>query len=242
VSAPIRRSLLALLFCFALVSTARAEAVDLELVLAVDASDSIDSREYTLQMRGYAEAFLDPVVQKAITSGPHRAIAVTLMRWAGPGSTQVVVDWMKIDGLASAQLFGERLQRGSRTVLSGGTSISDALDRAVAAFENNGFEGERRVIDVSGDGINNQGREVTAARDDAVKAGVTINALAIKEDAFLPFRGSRTLEDYFVRFVAGGAGSFVVVADGFADVSRALIAKLAREISTAPAPLNVAHR
>jgi hypothetical protein len=219
---------------------ARAEVVDLELVLAVDASDSIDNREYTLQMRGYAEAFLDPVVQKAITSGPNRAIAVCLLRWAGPGSTQVVVSWMKIDGLEAAGRFGERIRNASRTVLSGGTSISDALDRAVTAFDDNAFDGTRRVIDISGDGINNQGRDVARARDDAVRAGITINALAISGEAFLPLSGVTSLDQYFTRFVAGGPGSFVVVADGFDDFGRALVAKLAREISQRPDSLVVA--
>lgn len=214
------------------VSPVRAQQVDLELVLAVDVSGSIDFEEARLQRQGYMAAFLDPVVLGAIASGPLGRIAVTYVEWAGVFSRSHTVDWMVIDGPPSAERFVAALEDAS---LHRGryTSISGAIEFALPMFEDNAFESKRRVIDISGDGPNNSGRLVDEARDIAGLAGVTVNGLAIINDRPNPFGipPMKDLDIYFEHCVIAGPGAFVVVAEGFSDFGNAIRRKLILEIA-----------
>ena len=140
--------------------------VDLELVLAVDASRSIDGYEYRLQREGYARALRDPAVIRAITSGEYRRIALVYVEWAASGQQAVLVDWAIIDGKAAAEKFAVALLAAPRRFYDA-TSVSGAIDFSAKLFGAKGVRGTRRVIDVSGDGPNNRGRRSSEARDDA---------------------------------------------------------------------------
>ena len=221
-----------LVVLLALAPRAEAQAVDLELVLAVDVSGSIDFEEARLQRQGYMAAFLDPVVLSAIISGPLGRIAVTYVEWSGAFSRAMTVDWMIIDGPAAAETFVAALEDAP---LHRGrfTSISGAIEFALPMFDQNAFVGNRRVIDISGDGPNNNGTLVDQARDVAAMAGVTVNGLPIINDRLNPF-GLPQLKDldiYFEHCVIAGPGAFVVVAEGFEDFGSAIRRKLILEIA-----------
>jgi hypothetical protein len=211
--------------------------VDLELVLAVDVSGSVDPEEAMLQRQGYIDAIAHPQIVEAITGGPMGRIAVAYVEWAGEVHQQVVVGWRLIDGARSAEAFSDLL---AETPVSIGryTSISGAIDFSVPLFEANGYEGIRRVVDVSGDGVNNRGRPVSDARDAAVASGVTINGLPIINDRPNPFGTftPRDLDRYYEAEVIGGPGAFVLKAESFQSFGEAILAKLLREIAAAPAP------
>jgi hypothetical protein len=202
--------------------------VDLQLVLAVDASGSVDAHRFELQRRGYAEAFANPRILQAIRSGPLQAIAVTMFQWTGPTLQVRVLDWRVIADEASASAVAGTIAAMPRKLFGGGTSISAAIDYAVPLFAAGGFAGERRVIDVSGDGANNSGRAPGPARDAAVAAGIVINGLPIL--ALEP-----DLDAYYRDNVIGGPGAFVVVADSFERFGDAILEKLIDEIAAAPA-------
>lgn len=214
----------ALVLYVAVARVAAAEPVDIELVLSVDSSGSIDNGEFALQREGYARALTHPEVVAAIQRGPHRAIAVTFIEWSGPEIRTQVVGWTRVSGPADAEAVAATLRRAPRTIFGGGTSLAGAILSGAAAFEQNGFEGVRRVIDVSGDGPNNRGTSVTAARDAATARGITINGLPILED-------DEGLADYYRDFVIGGPGAFVQPAQGFADFERAVRRKLLQELN-----------
>jgi hypothetical protein len=223
--------LAAALFLHIAAGGAAAEPVDIELVLSVDSSGSIDNGEFALQREGYAQALTHPEVVDAIRRGPHRAIAVTFIEWSGPDIRTQVVGWTRVAGPADAQAVAAILRSAPRTIFGGGTSLAGAILSGAAAFEENGFEGVRRVIDISGDGPNNRGPSVTAARDTAIARGITINGLPILED-------DEGLALYFRDFVIGGPGAFVQPAQGFADFERAVRRKLLQELNLSgePAP------
>ncbi len=216
-------------------------SVDLELVLAIDTSGSVDEEEGRLQRKGYIEAFTAPEVIAAIRSGRHKRIAVTYYEWAGQTFQNIVVPWTLIDGKASAAAFALELQIQPVGV-GPYTSISDAITSAMPLFVNNGFEAPRQVIDISGDGPNNSGRLVTPARAEALKAGLTINGLPIMNDR--PSRyGNPPMPDldlYYKKCVIGGPRSFIVVAEDFRSFARAIRKKLVLEISGAPPKLFLA--
>jgi hypothetical protein len=212
---------------------ARAAEVDLQLVLAVDVSRSIDAREYELQQRGYAEAFAHPAVLAAIRSGRHGAIAVTLVEWSGAEHQQVQIPWLLISDEASAQDFLERVM-ATRRAFRGWTSISAAIDFAVQLFAACPYPAERRVIDVSGDGPNNGGRDVHRARDDALALGVVINGLVIMNDVPPPGRNEASLDEIFRGQVIGGPGAFLIAVEDFESFAHALRNKLIREIAGLP--------
>lgn len=214
---------LGLVILTALCPAARAEPVDVELVLAVDSSGSIDMGEFALQRQGYAEALVHPKILQAIREGPYRAIAVTFVEWSGPEITNTVLGWTRISSAADARAVSDQLLATPRTIFGGGTAVGAAIDNARTLFDGNGFEGTRRVIDVSGDGWNNRGTEPEEARDRAVGAGITINGLAITAPGF-------GLDNYFRANVIGGPGAFVVPAKGFSDFARAILRKLIREL------------
>ncbi len=213
----------------------RAEKVDIELVLAIDVSGSVDPVEARLQRQGYVRALTDPAIVKAMTSGPNRKVAVTYVEWAGSHYQIIVVDWTIIANAKDATLFVSRLQESPPT-RERWTSISGAIDFAMSRFKVNPHKGDRRVIDISGDGINNSGGPLEDARADAIKAGVTINGLPIVNDRPNPWGGppTRDLDKYYARNVIGGMGSFIVVAKGFEAFGQAIRHKLLMELSGTP--------
>jgi hypothetical protein len=217
-----------------------AEPVDLLLVLAADVSRSVTEPKFKLQREGAAAAITHPEVVRAITSGPNRRIAICFLEWATAGQQNVVVDWTVIADAESARSFGGKLVELPRS-FSGSTAISHAIDFAVIQLERAPFKAERRVIDVSGDGTNNSGRPVTAARDDALAKGITINGLVILTPLSESFRPEHTnpqggLEKYFQDNVIGGFGAFTVVAESHESFGRALTKKLIAEIAGLPQP------
>lgn len=240
-----RSAFSAVLLVAAFSAVAAAELpVDLELVLAVDVSGSVDDIEANQQRQGYIEAFRDPLVHRAIEQGAHRRIAVTYIEWAGAGWQQVVVPWTLLDGPEACARMADML---AEAPIGRGrwTSISGAIDFAARLFDDNGFDGDRKVIDISGDGTNNNGRPVEDARWEALEKGIVINGLPILNDRPQPF-GMPTprqlaLDDYYERWVIGGPGSFMVVANDFDDFRRAVLAKLVREIAGTDRPRRVAR-
>jgi hypothetical protein len=214
-----------LMIAFAWVATAAAQgAVDLQLVLAVDASGSVDQVRFELQKRGYVAAFRHARVLHAIRSGPHQAIAVAMTQWTGPMLQAEVVDWRRVGDERSAAGLAEAIAQAPRQLFSGGTSISGAIDHAATLFPKSPFRGSRRVIDVSGDGSNNRGRSVTSARDEAVASGIAINGLPIL--ALEP-----GLDRYYYDNVIGGPGAFIVVAKDYDTFADAILKKLITEIA-----------
>jgi len=171
---------LALVVLLAPTSTGAAEAqVDLQLVLAVDASSSVNMPRFELQKQGYAAAFRNPRVLSAIRSGISQAIAVTMIQWTGPRLQIHVVPWMVVKDEASAEALAAAIETTPRKLFGGGTSISGAIDYSRLILTQSPFTPARRTIDVSGDGRNNIGRPARVARDEAVRDGITINGLPI---------------------------------------------------------------
>lgn len=219
-------------------AVAAAEAVDLALVLAADVSRSVDEDEFNLQRQGYANAFTRPEVLKAIQAGPHRGIAVTFVEWSGASEQQVVADWTVIRDGESGAVFASTILAASRS-FAGFTSISGAIDFAVKRLAASGVEPTRRVIDISGDGTNNAGRPATAARDDAVAQGITINGLAIinlhpNPGYFAHTQPPGGLPLYYRQTVIGGPASFLLVIEDFNSFGEAIVNKLVGEIAGTP--------
>jgi hypothetical protein len=220
------------------------EAVDLLLVLAADVSRSVDQPKFQLQRDGYAAAIADPRVLEAISGGVHRRIAICFVEWSGVGAQKLVIDWMMIDGRDAARKFADALAEAPRS-FADRTSISGGIEFSMVQLERAPFESKRRTIDVSGDGTNNSGREVTAARDEAVARGITINGLVILSDRPLAWNPEHTnpaggLPNYFRDNVVGGPGAFVIVAENFQSFGQALINKLIAEIAQQDAPASTA--
>jgi len=226
----------ALLMLSLLAAPAHAAApVDVALVLVADVSRSIDDSEFQLQKQGYAEAFANPAVLAAITGGTIGAISVAYVEFAGADEVYTVIGWTRVGDAASAKAFGDRLQAAPRSFW-GHTSISAGVDQAMQLLRDDGIEAQHKVIDVSGDGTNNAGRDAGAARDDAVAAGVTINGLAIINDhptswAFAHVQPPGGLGNWYRQNVTGGSGSFVEEVHDFHDFGEALTRKLISEIS-----------
>jgi hypothetical protein len=204
------------------------EPVDIELVLAVDVSISVDASELALQRQGLAGAFREPAVIEAIR-GNTQGVAVTIILWAGEGQQRTAVDWTKVTGAASAAALADTIDAALSpdAMLQGKTAIGDAMYFALRALETNGFDGIRRKIDVSGDGHANEGLRPERVRDHAVASGVTVNGLAIIND-------EPNLEEYYRAHVIGGANAFVMVAADYADFVEAIRRKLLQELSPAP--------
>ena len=198
--------------------------VDLALVLAVDASGSVDRHRFELQKQGYAAAFRNPRVLNAIRSGLNASITVTMFQWTGPRLQVHVVPWMIIKDEASAEAFAAAIDAAPRQLFGGGTSISGAIDYGRLLLAQVPAEPTRRIIDVSGDGANNIGRSVTAARDDAVRAGVGINGLPI-------LSVEPGLDLYYRDYVIGGPGAFMVPAENYETFADAILKKLITEIA-----------
>src|SRR6202163_3201670 len=223
------------------VPVARAEEdVDLLLVLAVDVSRSIDQMKFMLQRDGYAAAVSNREVLEAIKSGPHQKIALSFVEWSGFGAQKLVIDWTAIDGTNAARRFGDQIVEAPRS-FADRTSISGGVEFAAARLEHSPFRAPRHIVDVSGDGTNNAGREVGACRDDVVAEGIIINGLVILRDRQLLFNAEHTpppdgLEKYYRDNVIGGPGAFVMVAEDFNAFGKAIVKKLIAEIAAAPSP------
>jgi hypothetical protein len=219
--------------------TARAQDVDvdLELVLAVDVSRSMDAGEQRIQRDGYIAAIRNPEVVAAIKSGLIGRIAITYVEWAGPGSQQIIVPWQMIDGLDSAEAFSRRIEPG--LVLGRfGTSISSSITFSADLFDGNGFRANRRVIDISGDGPNNIGAPVVPARDAALARGLTINGLPLMLDrGGNDMFGVPNLDVYYRDCVVGGPGAFTMAVTDLDQFETAVRRKLVQEISALDRPV-----
>ncbi len=210
-------------------SIAHADAadVDLEIVLAVDASGSVSPTEFELQMGGIAAAFRDPSIQQAIVSGPRGKVAVALLIWSDAALRKYQSAWHVLAAPEDAGRFASVIE-GFRERSAGGTSIGDAVGHAIGMIDDNGITAQRRVIDVSGDGVETTpwfapAMELPEARALAISKNITINGLAIVND--IPF-----LDRWYQRHVATGPGSFVITAQDYDDFKRAIREKLWREL------------
>ena len=210
---------------------AQPEPVDVLLVLAVDVSRSIDEDEARLQREGYRNAVSDPRVVEVIRRGMIGAIGLAYVEWAGFEYQRLVLPWTRIATQRDADTWAYALAEAPRASLSW-TSISGAIDFSRRVLGEAPFEGTRRVIDLSGDGVNNSGRPAEVARDEAVAQGIVINGLPIINDR--PTFGRMPpipLDQYFEQNVIGGPGSFMVVAEDFDAFGTAVRRKLLREIA-----------
>jgi hypothetical protein len=202
--------------------------VDLQLVLAVDASGSVNQTRFDLQKGGYAAAFRNPRVIEAIAAGARHSIAVAMVQWTGPTLHVQIIDWTQVSDATSAQVLASAIEAAPRRLFGGGTSLSGAIDYAMTMLAASPFRGARRIIDVSGDGSNNAGRPAALARDEAVHAGVVINGLPITWI-------EPGLDLYYRDNVIGGPGAFVVAVDSYDNFADAILNKLVTEIAeTAP--------
>ncbi|MDS9470120.1 DUF1194 domain-containing protein [Paracoccus sp. MBLB3053] len=236
---PFHSSVASLLVLAGLTSPALAQTpagdmgVGVELVLAVDVSRSVDPDERAIQRQGYAAAFRSIQLQKAILYGDWKRIAVTYVEWAGAQSQRVAIPWTLIDSAAGAEAFATLIESGVSPPVSR-TSISGAIDFASDLFEGNGFAGTRRVIDISGDGPNNQGGSVTEARDAAVMRGITINGLPLMTDSEDGYGGWSSIPDldrYYVDCVIGGTGAFSISVTSWDQFAAAVRHKLVLEVA-----------
>lgn len=218
-------------------STRASQEVDVELVLALDVSRSVDAEEMEMQMQGYAAAFRDPRLAEGIAGGPLGAIAVTLFVWSDWNIQHTLVPWTRLDGPAACEGFARAIDGASReTYLY--TSISGAIDYAARQFGQR-YEGLRRVVDISGDGVNNSGRSLAAARQDALDRGIVLNGLAVLDRSPPPvpvLAGIPPVDEYYRDEVIGGPGAFLMVAEGFGAFAGAVRRKIIREIAARPAP------
>ncbi len=237
----VRTLLLPILAGFAAVpaATAAAEQVDLLLVLAADVSRSVDNAKFQLQREGYAAAISDPRVLDAVRSGRNGRIGLTFVEWSGVGSQRVLIDWTTIGDAESARGFGDRLLEAPRS-FADRTSISGAIEFAMGQLARTPYEPARRTIDISGDGTNNAGGDVTLARDRAIAQGVTNNGLVILSDTPLAWNPDHTnppggLQNYYRNNVIGGPGAFVLVAENFNSFGQAIVKKMIAEVAQAGA-------
>lgn len=229
------------------VSDARAETdVDLLLVLAVDISRSVDASKFKLQREGYAAALTHKRVVAAIQSMPTGRIAISYVEWSGAAAQAVVVDWTSIGTEAEARTFAEKMLAAPRLFMER-TAIGSAIDFSARQFERSPYKAPRKVIDVSGDGTSNVGREVTAARDEVVARGLTINGLAILSEVPLAFNPMHThppggLLKYYENNVIGGPGAFALAAENHDAFPRMILTKLVKEIALGPELTPAMHR
>jgi hypothetical protein len=206
-------------------------SVDIELVLAVDVSYSMDMDELAIQREGYAQAIVSKEFLQALKTGPNGKISVTYFEWAASSDQKIIIPWRVIDGPETAdavanEIMKTPIRRASRT------SISGAINFAMPLFDENPYRGLRRVIDISGDGPNNNGTPVTGARDAALEKGITINGLPImvKEPSYSTM-DIDNLDFYYEDCVIGGPGSFVVSIKDRDKFKEAIRTKLLLEVA-----------
>ena len=205
-------------------------AVNVELVIAVDVSYSMDMDELAIQREGYAQAIVSKDFLQALTAGPGSKVAVTYFEWSMSGDEKIIIPWRVIDGPESAdavaaEIMKTPVRRGSST------SISGAINLALQLFEENPYRGSRRVIDISGDGPNNDGAPVTSARDAALEKGIIINGLPImvKEPSY--WIDIENLDLYYEDCVIGGPGAFIMTIKDREKFQEAIRTKLVLEVA-----------
>lgn len=198
--------------------------VDLQLVLAVDTSGSINRERFELQRIGYAAAFRASEVLKAIKSGQTGAVAITMTQWTGPAQQAQVVPWTRLSNDEECAAFSRAIEDTPRRLFGGGTSISGAIDQARTLFPQCPYPTIRRTIDISGDGATNRGRPSYQARDEAVADGITINGLPI-------LALERDLDEHYREQVIGGPGAFMIVTETFENFGEAVRRKLIQELA-----------
>jgi hypothetical protein len=208
--------------------------VDVELVLAVDVSYSMDLDELAVQREGYAEAIVSKDFLQALKSGPHGKVAVTYFEWSSANDQKIIIPWRIVDGpetadSVAAEIMKTPIRRASRT------SISGAINFAMQMFAENPYKGLRRVIDISGDGPNNSGEPVTVAREAALAKGITINGLPVMVKAANPATDIEQLDLYYEDCVIGGPGSFMVAIKERARFKEAIRTKLIMEVADSAA-------
>nr|WP_244444507.1 DUF1194 domain-containing protein [Nitratireductor basaltis] len=205
--------------------------VDVELVLAVDVSLSMSPDELEIQRRGYAEALVHDDVLNAILGGLHGRIAIAYFEWAGMGTQRLVLPWTVIASHGDARKVAETLSVDP-PASARRTSISGALDFALTLFQETSFSGLRRVVDISGDGPNNQGLPVDEARDALTSRGITINGLPLMTNGGLTTRFDvRDLDTYYQDCVIGGPGAFVLPVNDWDQFAEAVRRKLVIELA-----------
>jgi Protein of unknown function (DUF1194) len=209
----------------------RASSVDVELVIAVDVSYSMDLDELAIQREGYAQAIVSREFLQAMKTGPHGKVALTYFEWSASGDQKIIIPWRVIDGPETADAVASEIlktpvRRGSRT------SISGAINFALPLFDDNPYRGLRRVIDISGDGPNNSGPPVLGAREAALAKGIIINGLPImvKEPSYSTM-DIDNLDWYYEDCVIGGPGSFVVTIKDREKFKEAIRTKLVLEVA-----------
>lgn len=234
------RSLAGLVLAFCLLAPVPSAAqdfdlpVDVELVLAVDVSGSMDFNEQRVQREGYVAALRHPDFLAAVRRGSFGRVAVTYVEWAGPSRHRTLLPWTAIADEADAAAVAGALAAASIGPMRG-TSISAMLDLGRTLFDDNGFEGTRRVIDISGDGPNNMGGRVDEARDRVLEDGITINGLQLMLRPSLRGSGAMPgLDDYFRACVIGGPGAFVLPVHEVAEMVEAIRRKLVLDIAGLP--------
>jgi hypothetical protein len=228
---------IAFLALLAYSSAPRAADADLQVILAADVSRSIDDAEFDLQRKGYAAALTDPRVLTAIHGRANGAVGVCFIEWSGEEDQQVVVDWTEIRDEEDAASVAAAILAAPRSFM-GRTSISAAIDFAMARFAAAKWQAARHIIDISGDGTNNSGRPITEARDKAIAGGATINGLAIVNDRPNLGYSAHTqppggLPLYYRQNVIGGPNAFLIVVEDFNSFADAMANKLAKEIDVA---------
>lgn len=217
------RALLALLAGISAAPAQEQKQAAIELLLALDSSASMNAEEFDLQIGGLAAAFRDPEVLAAINDLAPMGVAIGVTQWGGPGESRIVVPFTHIRSAREAKAFGYRVSLGSRTFYAASTAITEAINDGVALLDANEFAGQRRVIDISGDGRDNGGGNLAEARELALAAGITINGLAIESE-------EQGLAAYYRENVVTGADAFVVTAKDFSEFARAIREKLIREL------------
>ncbi|MEM7172591.1 MAG: DUF1194 domain-containing protein [Pseudomonadota bacterium] len=206
---------------------AAATEVFVELVLAVDCSSSVNEEEFELQMLGLSQAFAHPDIHAAFEQAGEKGIAVALLQWSGEADQIRSIEWHHVFDAVTVQNFANILLDTPRQAVGGATALGDAILESATWIHGNDFLGERQVIDVSGDGQNNQGEPAKSARDQALKSGVTFNGLAILNE-------DQRLGEYYVENVVAGPGSFLITAGDFEDFARAIRKKIFFEITGPP--------
>ncbi len=207
--------------------------VDLALALAIDISGSIDPEEARLQREGYVMAFRDPAITRAILGSPNGRIAVAYFEWSDSWMQKLLIDWTLLDSEGSIAAFADKLSN-SPISIARRTSISGAIHYALGLFGRLAYDPDHKVLDISGDGSNNDGMLVTDARTEALKQRIAINGLPIVNDRPNPFGfpAEADLDQYYLHCVTGGPRSFVEVARNFDDFPRAVRKKLLQEVAS----------
>lgn len=216
---------LALLACCVVPDWARAETtlVAVELVLALDASASMDRAEFDLQVKGLAAAFRDPGVLEALKNLGPTGAAIAVTQWGSASEAKIIIPFTRLASARDAKAFGFRISRARRAFLASDTSIATAIAHGTQLLEENSYHGDRRIIDVSGDGVDNGGLDLAAARETAVNSGIVVNGLPIDADGV-------GLAGYYRNDVIIGIDAFVEPAADFTDYARAIREKLIREL------------